>query len=106
LLNAYIPRIFEFFQAPLARGAGARSATGGSFLSCNVYFGFCIIYYNFMHIFSKGGFVLNNNNFDMAKLMNILSKMDKKDLEAGIAKANQILGFKDADKIINEIKKK
>ena len=59
-----------------------------------------------MHIFSKGGISLNNNNFDMAKLMNMLSKMDKKDLEAGIAKANQILGFKDADKIINEIKKK
>jgi len=46
-----------------------------------------------------------NNNFDMAKLMNMLSKMDKKDLEAGLAKANQILGSKDADKIINEIKK-
>lgn len=48
---------------------------------------------------------MNNNNFDMAKLMNMLSKMDKKDLEAGIAKANQILSSKDADKIINEIKK-
>ena len=49
---------------------------------------------------------MNNNNFDMAKLMNMLSKMDKKDLEAGLAKVNQILGSKDADKIINEIKKK
>jgi len=48
---------------------------------------------------------LNNNNFDMAKLMNMLSKMDKKDLEAGFAKANQILNSKDADKIVNEIKK-
>jgi len=57
------------------------------------------------HIFSKGGFTLNNNNFDMAKLMNMLSKMDKKDLEAGFAKANQILNSKDADKIVNEIKK-
>lgn len=47
-----------------------------------------------------------NNNLDMAKLMNMLSKMDKKDLEAGLAKANQILGSKDADKIINEINKK
>jgi len=42
----------------------------------------------------------------MAKLMNMLSKMDKKDLEAGLAKANQILGSKDTDKIINEFKKK
>ena len=49
---------------------------------------------------------MNNNNFDMAKLMNMLSKMDKKDLEAGIAKANQILSSKDAGKIINEINKK
>lgn len=46
-----------------------------------------------------------NNNFDMTKLMNMLSKMDKKDIEAGIAKANQILNSKDGNKIINEIKK-
>ena len=46
-----------------------------------------------------------NNNLDMAKLMNMLSKIDKKDLENGLAKANQILKSKDADKIINEIKK-
>lgn len=32
-----------------------------------------------------------NNNVDMSKLLEILSKMDKKELEAGIAKANQIL---------------
>ena len=49
---------------------------------------------------------MNNNNLDMAKLMNMLSKMDKKDLEAGLNKVNQILSSKDADKIINEIKKK
>lgn len=48
----------------------------------------------------------NNNNFDISKLMSMLSKMDKKDLEAGIAKANQILNSKDKDKIINELKKK
>jgi len=47
---------------------------------------------------------LNNNNFDMTKLMNMLSKMDKKDLESGLSKVNQILGTKDADKIINQIK--
>lgn len=28
---------------------------------------------------------------DMAKLMEMLSKMDKKDLEKGLAKANEIL---------------
>jgi len=49
---------------------------------------------------------VNNNNLDMTKLMSMLSKMDKKDLEAGLAKANQILNSKDSDKIINEIKKK
>ncbi len=32
-----------------------------------------------------------NNNIDISKLLDALSKMDKKDLELGIAKANQIL---------------
>ena len=32
-----------------------------------------------------------NNNLDMQKILEMLSKMDKKDLEAGIAKANEIL---------------
>ncbi len=45
------------------------------------------------------------NNVDMAKLMSILSKMDKKDLEEGLSKASQILNSKDADSIINDIKK-
>ena len=45
----------------------------------------------------------NGNNMDMAKLMSILSKMDKKDLEAGIAKASKILNSKDKETIINEI---
>lgn len=31
------------------------------------------------------------NNADMQKIMAMLAKMDKKDLEAGIAKANEIL---------------
>lgn len=48
---------------------------------------------------------MNNNNFDMAKLMNMLSRLDKKDLEAGLTKANEILNSKDKDKIINEMKK-
>ncbi len=31
------------------------------------------------------------NNLDMNALMKIISKMDKKDLEAGLAKAQEIL---------------
>ena len=49
---------------------------------------------------------MNTNNFDMAKIMSILSKMDKKDLEAGITKANQILQTKSKDEIMKEISKK
>lgn len=45
------------------------------------------------------------NNADMAKLMAILSKMDKKDLEEGLSKATQILNSKDTNSIINDIKK-
>ena len=48
---------------------------------------------------------LNSNNFDMAKMMEMLSKMDKKDLEAGIAKANKILQTKSKDEILKEINK-
>lgn len=48
---------------------------------------------------------MNTNNFDMAKMMAMLSKMDKKDLEAGIAKANQILQTKSKDEILKEISK-
>ena len=44
----------------------------------------------------------NNNNFDIAQMMNMLSKMDKKDLEAGIAKANQILQTKSKDEILSD----
>lgn len=36
-------------------------------------------------------------------LMNMLSKMDKKDLEKGIAQANQILKSKDKDEIMRQI---
>lgn len=46
---------------------------------------------------------MNFNNFDMAKMMAMLSKMDKKDLEAGIAKANQILKTKSKDEILQEL---
>ena len=48
---------------------------------------------------------MNTNNFDMAKMMAMLSKMDKKDLEAGIAKANQILQTKSKAEIMREISK-
>lgn len=41
----------------------------------------------------------------MAKLMQMLSKMDKKDLEAGMAKANEILQSKNKDEILQEIQK-
>lgn len=43
------------------------------------------------------------NNIDMAKMMQILSKMDKSELEAGIAKANQILKTKSKEEIFKEI---
>ena len=39
----------------------------------------------------------------MASLMQMLSKMNKKDLEAGIAKANQILQSKNKDEVIRKI---
>ena len=45
------------------------------------------------------------NNLDMASLMQMLSKMDKKELEAGIAKANQILQSKNKNDVINELNK-
>lgn len=34
------------------------------------------------------------NNLDMNTLMKIISKMDKKDLEAGLAKAQELLNQK------------
>lgn len=46
------------------------------------------------------------NNMDMAHLMQMLSKMDKNQLEAGIAKANQILQSKSKEDIFREINKK
>lgn len=45
------------------------------------------------------------NNLNMASLMQMLSKMDKRDLEAGIAKANQILQSKNKEDIMREINK-
>lgn len=39
-------------------------------------------------------------------MMSMLSKMDKKDLEAGIAKANQILQGKNKEEFLNALNKK
>ena len=46
----------------------------------------------------------NNNGMDINKLMSMLSKMDKKDLEAGLAKASKFLNSNDKDAIINSLK--
>jgi len=45
------------------------------------------------------------NGFDMSKIMSLLSKMDKKDLEAGIKQANEILQNKSKEEVIDEIEK-
>ena len=75
------------------------------FLFCNIFFIFSYyIIYFYAYIYLEG-IVVSVNNVDMAKLMSILSKMDKKDLEEGLSKASQILNSKDADSIINDIKK-
>lgn len=42
---------------------------------------------------------------DMAKLMNMVSKMDKKDLQNAISKANEIMNSPDKEKIIDQLKK-
>lgn len=46
-----------------------------------------------------------NNNMNMAELMSMLAKMDKKELEKNINKVSQILKNNDANSIMNEIKK-
>ena len=46
-----------------------------------------------------------NQNIDMEKLMKALSKIDKKDLEAGLNQVSKMLGSKEADHIIDEIRK-
>lgn len=48
---------------------------------------------------------MNNNNINMAELMAMLSKMDKKDLANGIAKANEILKNGNNNDILNQINK-
>lgn len=51
------------------------------------------------------GLIKMNNNIDMSKLLQALSKMSKSDLEAGIAKANEILKNKNKNDILNEVNK-
>ncbi len=46
-----------------------------------------------------------SGNIDMSSLMSMLSKMDKKDLEEGLNKVSKMLNSKDANHIIDEIKK-
>lgn len=46
-----------------------------------------------------------DNKVDMAQLMNMLAKMDKKDLENNLNKVSKMLNSKDTDNIINQIKK-
>lgn len=45
-------------------------------------------------------------NLDMSQLLNILGKMDKKDLEKALSQANQIMNSNNKDQIIDELKKK
>ena len=48
---------------------------------------------------------MNENNIDMTRLMQMLSKMDKKQLEQGLAKVSQVLSNEDKTKIMNELNK-
>ena len=75
-----------------------------SFTNSNFFYNFEYYIIVFKHILYWGEKYMNNN-MDMAKLMNMLSKMDKKDLEQGLNKVSQMLKNKDAESIINEIKK-
>ncbi len=46
-----------------------------------------------------------NNKMDMASLMAMLSKMDKKELEQGLNQVSKMLNSKDANNVIEQIKK-
>lgn len=46
---------------------------------------------------------MDNNNIDMGKLMSILAKVDKKDLEKSIAKANEIMKSQNKEQIIKDL---
>lgn len=44
------------------------------------------------------------DNIDMNQLMNMLSKMDKKDIEKGLREATKVLQSKDKEEILKNIK--
>lgn len=44
------------------------------------------------------------NNTDMSKLLSMLSKMDKKDLEKGLAQAEKLLSTEDKNNLLNKLK--
>lgn len=46
------------------------------------------------------------NKLEMNALLKMLSKMDKRELEEGIAKAQEVLKNKDAGSILNDLGKK
>lgn len=46
------------------------------------------------------------DNIDMNKLMGLLSKMDKKDLEKGLEQASKMLGVKDKDELMKKLNNK
>lgn len=46
-----------------------------------------------------------NNKIDMSQLISMLSKMDKKDLENGLNQVSKMLNSKEADNMIEQIKK-
>ena len=73
---------------------------------CFAHFFIARIYYIVnTYILLGGVFLNNNNNFDIAQMMNMLSKMDKKELDANLSKVSKMLNSKDADNIINQIRK-
>lgn len=43
------------------------------------------------------------SNLDVNQLIAMLAKMDKKDLEKGLAQASQILNSKDKDSILKQL---
>ena len=45
----------------------------------------------------------NSNNIDINKLMDMLSKMDKKDIEKGISQVSQMLSPKDKENILKSL---
>ncbi len=45
------------------------------------------------------------DNIDVNKLMSMLSKMDKKDLEKGLMQVSQMLNSKDKDEILKNLSK-